>query len=204
MENLVKIQVPVSIAYPVLESLLKKQLVGEFIPKPKEGVEESPYAQILDIGLTGSSSGVGNIFLKVRIRILRTILKRDQVDLYVQAALGYDNTSQEVYVRQFRMESQTSSRFYNSSLEVLVNKVAYNQIIQKTRVNLQDIIEAELKKANGSLEKGLELKGLKLTGVVEEVRVQDILPKPNRMFLNLEVQAKVEVDVFDLGELMPV
>ena len=203
MENFVKIQVPVSIAYPVLENLLKKQLVGQYIPNPKEGAEESPYAQILDIGLTGSSSGTGNIFLKVRISILRTILKRDQVDLYVQATLGYNNATQEVYLHQFNMESQTSSRFYNSSLELLVNKVAYNQIIQKARVNLKEIIVAEMRKANGLLEKGLELKGLKLMGAVEEVRVQDITPKPNRMFLNLEVNAKVEVDVFDLGELMP-
>jgi hypothetical protein len=203
MENFVRIQVPVSIAYPVLESLLKKQLVGQFIPKPSADAEESPYAQILDIGLTGTSSGIGNIFLKVRIRILRTLLKRDQVDLYVQAALGYDNAAQEVFIRQFKMESQTSSRFYNSSLEVLVNKVAYNQIIQKTRVSLQEIILGELMKTNGSLEKGLELKGLKLTGAVEGLRVQDIAPKPNRLYLNLEVQAKVEVDVFDLSELMP-
>jgi hypothetical protein len=203
MENFVKIQVPVSISYPALESVLKKQLVGEFIPKPTEGTEASPYAQILDVGLAGSSGGTGDIFLKVRMRILRTLLKRDQVDLFVQAALGYDNEAQQVFIRRFNMESRTSSRFYNSSLEVLVNKVAYNQIIQKARVNVQEIILGELKKANGSLENGLELKGLKLTGAVEQVRVQDITPKANRMFLNLEVQAKIEVDVFDLSELMP-
>jgi hypothetical protein len=201
MENFVKLQVPVSISYPALESVLKKQLVGEFIPKPTEGTEPSPYAQILDIGLAGSSTGAEEIFLKVRIRILRTLLKRDQVDLYVLAKLGYDNALQLVFVRQFNMESRTSSRFYNSSLEVLVNKVAYNQIIQKARVNLQEIIGGELRKTNGALEKGLELKGLKLTGAVEEVRVQDITP--NRMFLQLEVQAKIEVDIIDLSELMP-
>jgi hypothetical protein len=203
MENFVKIQVPVSISYPALESVLRKQLVGEFIPKPTEGSQAPPYAQILDVGLAGSSAGTGDIFLNVRIRILRTILKRDQVDLFVQATLGYDNEAQQVFIRRFNMESRTSSRFYNSSLEVLVNKVAYNQIIQKARVNLQEIIQGELRKTNGSLENGLELKGLKLTGAVEQVRVQDITPKPNRMFLNLEVQAKIEVDVLDLSELMP-
>ncbi|WP_018479032.1 DUF4403 family protein [Pontibacter roseus] len=203
MENFVKIQVPVSISYPVLENILKKELVGEYIPKPTEGMEPAPYAQILDVGLAGSSTGAGDIFMKVRIRILRTLLKRDNVDLYVLATLGYDNAAQEVYVQQFRMESQTSSRFFNSALEVLVNKVAYSQIIQKARVNLGQLVAGELKKANGSLENGLELKGLKLTGMVEEVRVQDITPRPNRMFLNLEVQAKVEVDVFDLSELLP-
>lgn len=203
MENFVKIQVPVSISYSALEGVMKKKLVGEFIPRQTEDTDASPYAQILDVGLAGSSAGAGDIFLKIRIRILRTILKRDNVDLYVQATLGYDNATQQVFIRRFNMQSQTSSRFYNSSLEVLVNKVAYNQIIQKARVNLQEIIGAELGKANGLLDKGMEIKGLRLTGMVEEVRVQDIVPKPNRLFLNLELQAKVEVDVLDLSELMP-
>ncbi|PVY38930.1 DUF4403 family protein [Pontibacter virosus] len=203
MENFVKIQVPVTISYPALESVLRKQLVGEYIPKPSEDTNATPYAQILDVGLAGSSSGTGDIILRVRIRILRTILKRDNVDLYVQATPGYDNATQQVYIRRFNMQAQTSSRFYNSSLEVLVNKVAYNQIIQKARVNVQQIVAGELTKANGMLETGMELKGLKLTGAVEEVRVQDITPKSNRMFLNLELQAKMEVDVFDLSELLP-
>ncbi|MBX0332130.1 DUF4403 family protein [Pontibacter sp. HSC-14F20] len=203
MENFVKIQVPITVSYPALEGVLKKQLVGEYIPKPSEEASDSPYAQILDVGLAGSSSGNGDIILRVRIRILRTILKRDNVDLYVLATPGYDNDTQQVYIRRFNMQAQTTSRFYNSSLEVLVNKVAYNQIIQKARVNLAEIISGELIKANGMLETGMELKGLKLTGAVEEVRVQDITPKSNRMFLNLELQAKVEVDVFDLSELLP-
>lgn len=203
MENFVKIQVPVSISYPALETVLKKQLVGEFIPKPAEDTSASPYAQILDVGLAGSSAGTGDLILRVRIRILRTILKRDNVDLYVQATPGYDNAAQQLFIRKFNMQAQTSSRFYNSSLEVLVNKVAYNQIIQKARINLREIISGELTKANSLLEAGMELKGLKLTGAVEDVRVQDITAKSNRMFLNLELQAKAEVDVFDLSELLP-
>jgi hypothetical protein len=203
MENFVKIQVPVSISYPALESALKKQLVGEYIPKPAEGEEASPYAQILDVGIAGSSTGENDIFLRVKIRILRTILKRDQVDLYVVATLGYDNAAQQVFVQHFRMESRTSSRFFNSALEVLVNNVAYNQIIQRARVNLQEIISKELNKANGLLGNGLELKGLKLEGAVEEVRVQNLSPRPSRMFLDLELQANIQVDVLDLNELLP-
>lgn len=203
MENFVSIQVPVAISYAAIEGVLKKQLVGEYIPKPTEGETASPYAQILDLGLAGSSAGSSDIFLKVRIRILRTLLKRDNVDLYVQARLGYDNAAQEVYVERFSMESRTSSRFFNSGLEMLVNKVAYNQILQKARVNLREIIGKELHKANGMLEKGLELKGIKLNGAVEEVRVLDITTGPSRIFLNLGLQAKMEVDVLDLGEILP-
>ena len=203
MENFVKIQVPVTIAYPVIESVLKQQMVGEFIPRQTDEAGANPYAQILYVGLAGSSSGSGEVIVKVRIRILRTILKRDNVDLYVRAILGYDNATQEVYIQRFNMEAQTTSRFYNSSLEVLVNKVAYTQIIQKARVNLRDIIAAELTKANGKLGAGLELKGLKLTGAVDQVRVQNITPKPNRIYLELEVQATLEADVLDLSELLP-
>jgi len=203
MEHLVKIQVPVSISYPALESALKKQLVGEYIPKPTDGEDAAPYAQILDVGIAGSSTGDNDILLNVRIRILRTILKRDQVDLYVVATLGYDNAAQQVYVQQFRLESKTSSRFFNSGLEMLVNNVVYNQIIQRARVNLQEIFSKELKKANGLLSNGLELKGLKLEGAVEDVRVHNLSLKPKRVLLDLELQANIQVDVLDLSELMP-
>lgn len=203
MEHLVKIQVPVSISYPALESALKKQLVGEYIPKPTDGEDAAPYAQILDVGIAGSSTGDNDILLNVRIRILRTILKRDQVDLYVVATLGYDNAAQQVYVQQFRLESKTSSRFFNSGLEMLVNNVVYNQIIQRARVNLQEIFSQELKKANGLLSNGLELKGLKLEGAVEDVRVHNLSLKPKRVLLDLELQANIQVDVLDLSELMP-
>lgn len=201
MENFVKIHVPVTIAYSAIETVLKQQLVGTYIPKQTEGA--NPYAQIQYAGIAGSSGGSGEIILKVRIRILRTILKRDNVDLYVRAMLGYDNATQQVYIQRFGMEAQTTSRFYNSSLEVLVNKVAYSQIIQKARVNLGDMIAAELKKANGMLAEGLDVKGLKLTGGVDEVRVQNIIPKANRIYLELEVQARLEADVLDLSEVLP-
>jgi hypothetical protein len=203
MENLVKIHIPITIAYPAIESVLKQQMVGEFIPKQGDEPGANPYAQILYVGLAGSSGGSGEVIIKVRIRILRTILKRDNVDLYVRALLGYDNEKQEVFIQRFNMEAQTNSRFYNSSLEVLVNKVAYTQIIQKARVNLHNIIAAELTKANGMLADGLELKGLKLTGAVDQVRVQNITPKPSRVYLELEVQAKIEADVLDLSALLP-
>ncbi|TXK50258.1 DUF4403 family protein [Pontibacter qinzhouensis] len=203
MENLISIQLPIKIAYAAVEGLLKKQLVGEYIPKPEAGKEESPYAQILDVGVAGSSAGEGTIFLHVKLRILRTLMKRDQVDLYVVASVGYDNEAQYVFVKNFKVESRTRSTFYNKALEVLVNKVAYNQIIQKANVNLQAILSVQLQKLNTQLAEGLQVKGLKLKGAVSEVAVQNILPQPDRITLSVEVKAALEAEVFDLLSLMP-
>ncbi|MCC9165798.1 DUF4403 family protein [Pontibacter harenae] len=203
MENQIKVHLPIGVTYPALEEVLKKKMVGEYIPKLEEGVKASPYAQILDVGVVGSSSGTYNIILRVKIRVLRTVLKRDQVELYVQAKLTYDNTAQQLFVQRFNMEAKTTSGFYNTALEVLVNKVAYNQIIQKSRLNIKEILATELKKANTMLEKGLELKGLKLTGAVEGVLVQDVLPQPEKVTLILEAQANLEVNISELISLMP-
>lgn len=203
MENAVKIQLPVSVSYPALESLLKKQLVGEYIPKPEENTNEPPYAQILDVAITGSSAASFNISLRIKLRILRTVLKRDQVDLLVLASLDYDNAAQRLYVRTFRLEARTPSAFYNKALEVLANKVAYNQILKKTRFNLREILSKEINKANGLLESGLELKGLHLTGRVEKVLVQDISPQAEGVSLLLELQANAKADIFDILSLMP-
>ncbi|MFD2515009.1 DUF4403 family protein [Pontibacter locisalis] len=200
MENAIRIQLPVAITYPALEDVLKKQMVGEYIPRPDEG---TPYAQILDVGVAKSSAGANDIILAIKMRILRTVLKRDQVDLFVLATLDYDNEAEQLFVQKFNLESRTSSGFYNTALEVLANKVAYNQIIKKARFNLRETISKELEKANGLLDKGLELKGFKLVGKVEKVRVQEVKPIAGRVSLILEVQANLEADVFDLLSLMP-
>lgn len=203
MESSIKIHVPIAVTYPALEGVLKEKMVGDFIPRPEQGVPSSPYAQILDVRISGSSTGAYDVMLRVKLRILRTVLKRDQVDLYVLATLGYDNAAQQLFVRKFRVESRTSSSFFNTALEVLANKVAYNQILSKTRFNLKEIISGELSKANGLLEGGKELKGLRLKGAVEEVRVQDVIPQRDHVSLSFELQANLEVTIFDLLSLKP-
>jgi hypothetical protein len=204
MENAIRIQLPISVSYPALEEVLKEKVVGEYIPRPEEGVNEPPYARILDARIEGSSAGDYDVILRIRISILRTVLKRDQVDLLVQASLAYDNETQKLFVRKYKLDSKTSSGFFNSGLEVLANKVAYNQIIKKARFNLGDLISRELNKANGLLESGLELKGIKLLGKVERVRVQNVKAKTDGISLLLELQGNLEVRISDLLSLMPV
>ncbi|WP_347159422.1 DUF4403 family protein [Pontibacter chitinilyticus] len=203
MESPVSINVPVTVSYAALEEVLQQQLVGEYLPKPEAGSTATPYARVLNVGIAGTSAGAYNLLLRVQLKILRTVLKRDQVDLYASVALAYDNATQQLYVRQFSMESATSSSFYNTALQVLVNKVAYHQIIEKTRVDLKAIIAAELEKVNSQLAQGLELKGLKLKGTVTAVAVQDIVPKPDGLSLRLQVQGDLEVAVHDLARLLP-
>lgn len=203
MENSIKIQVPIAVSYPALEGVLKQQMVGDYIPRPEKGDDTPPYAQILDVGIAGSSTGANDVILRIKIRVLRTVLKRDQVDLYVLATLGYDNAAQQLFLQKFKLNSRTSSGFYNSALEVLANKVAYNQIVKKTRINLKEIISGELKKANGLLEKGLELKGLKLMGAIQQAGIYDVTLQPNQVSLLFELQGNLEADIFDLISLMP-
>ncbi|WP_242929181.1 DUF4403 family protein [Pontibacter vulgaris] len=203
MDKPVQLNIPLTVSYSALEGVLRKQLVGMYIPRPEDGITDNPYAQVLDVGITGSRAGAYNVRLRVRLSILRTVLKRDKVELYASASLAYDNATQQVYVQQFSMESATSSGFYNTALEVLVNKVAYNQIIEKARIDLKPIIAKELEKVNSQLAEGMELKGLKLKGAVEAVTVQNIDAKPEGLSLRLLAQGTLEVAVYDLASLLP-
>jgi hypothetical protein len=203
MENAIQLNIPLTISYSAFETVLQQQLIGMYIPEPEEGAALNPYAQVLDVGITGSRAGDYNVQLRVQLKILRTVLKRDMVDLYASAALDFDNATQEIYVQHFSMESATSSGFYNTALQVLVNKVAYNQIIEKARIDLKPIIAAELEKVNAQLAKGLELKGLKLKGGVATVTVQDVDPKPDGLSLRLQAQGNLEVAIYDLASLLP-
>ncbi|MBC5992581.1 DUF4403 family protein [Pontibacter cellulosilyticus] len=203
MDNAIRIQLPVSVTYHAIEEVLKKQLIGEFIPKPEAGTDEAPYAQLLDVGIVKSSAIANEVVLAIKIKILRTMLKRDQVELFVQATLDYDQANEQLYVQQFNLQSRTSSGLYNTALEVLANKVAYNQILKKARIDLREIISKELGKANSTLDEGLVLKGIKLKGTVETVRIHEVNLLPNRLLLLLEVQGNLEADIHDLLSLLP-
>lgn len=203
MESPILVSLPISISYAALEEVLQKQLVGEYIPKPENNVPTDPYARVLGVGIAGSSAGSYNLLLRIQLKILRTVLKRDKVDLYASVALAYDAVSQQLYVQKYTMESHTSSSFYNTALQVLVNKVAYNQVIEKARVDLKAIIGEELKKVNSQLEQGMALKGLKVKGAVEAVTVQHIIPKADGLSLVVQAQANLEVAIHDLASLLP-
>lgn len=203
MERPIQITLPISVSYSALEDVLQQQFIGEYIPKPEAGTEVGPYAQVLGVGIAGSSANAYNLLLRVQLKILRTVLKRDMVDLYASVALAYDNVSQQLYVQHYNMESHTSSSLYNTALQVLVNKVAYSQIIEKARVDLKTIIAAELQKVNSQLEQGMDLKGLKLKGAVETVTVQAIVPKADGLSLILQAQGNLELAIHDLSSLLP-
>jgi len=203
MEDAIKIYLPVTISYPALEGVLKSQLVGEYFPKSEEGAEAAPYVQVQDLGISGSRAAANEVIVRIKLRILRTVMKRDQVELFVLAALGYDNETQQLYVQQFKLDSRTSSGFYNTALEVMVNKVAYGQILKMARVDLAAIIAEQLVKANTTLQDGLEIKGIKLLGEVKSVRVLNVVPFPDKVALSVELHGNMEANVLNLAELLP-
>lgn len=203
MEHNINIQVPITITYDALEAALKKKMVGEYIPPAAEKNAQEAYARIQDISVTASTISGYNLFLALNIRVLRTLLKRDSVDLYVPLALGYDHERQQLFVKRYKVDVKTSSGFYNSALEVLANKVAYEQIMKKARFDVGGIIAREVGKVNAMLEAGLEVKGVTLTGRVAEVRVTDVDLQADKVSLMLIMQGDVAAEIKDLLSLMP-
>ncbi|MHA6249919.1 DUF4403 family protein [Pontibacter sp. CAU 1760] len=203
MESPINIHLPITISYPALEGVLQKQAVGQYIPKPEAGVDSQPYAKILGVEMTGHATGGYNVVLWVKLKILRTVLKRDEVNLQILATVGYDNAAQNLYVRQFKLSSMTSSSFYNTALEVLANKVAYSQIVSKSQVYLNDILAAEMKRVNGMLAEGVALKGASLQGEVKELSILDVVPQPQHVSLSLKLEGNLQVHIKDLLSVMP-
>lgn len=202
-KNTIRIHVPISISYTALEEVIRKKMVGELINKPGDSDEEAAYARILDVRIAGSSAGAYDLLLEVKVSILRTLLKRDNVNLHVPVSLGYDNERQLLYLRKYKVDVRTQSRFYNASLEVLANNVVYERVMKKARFNLRERIGQEIIKVNGQLEKGLEIKGARLTGAIEEISVLDIATEPEGVSLALQLGGHVQAEVFDLTSLLP-
>lgn len=203
MENNVNIHVPITITYPALEGVLRAKMVGEYIPRIDKGSNEAAYAQILNVSIAGNSVGAYDLALKIKIRILRTVLKRDNIDLFVQASLGYDQAGQQLYIKRFKVDSRTQSGFFNTALEVLANNVAYEKILQKAKVNLKDIIAKEKEKVNALLANGLEpVKGVFVKGIIDEISVPDMVAHSDSLALSLILHANVEAEITDLTSLL--
>lgn len=203
MENTISINLPVFISYPALEAAVKKKMAGEFIKTREHTGEEVRQAQILNIAIGYSSHPAYDLVINLRISILRTLLRREAVDLQVLASLAYDNEQQLLYVSKYTVDARTQSSFYNGSLELLANNVGYGQIIKKARVSVREILAREQLKVNGLLAEGLKLKGLTLTGSVGEVMIQNLYAQPEQLSLILIVKANVEAAITDLISLMP-
>ena len=204
MENHnIKINVPITIPYTTLERAARAKMVGEYITVKEDTGEDVRYARIVGISIFGSRTRPYDITVAIRVNVLRTLLKRDNVDLYVQAALGYDNEREQLFLSKYHLDVRTQSSLYNAGLEVLANTVASNKIMGKSKVNLRQKIDKELQKVNGLLESGLEMKGVRLTGAVDQVSVQDLLIHHDRVTLQLMVSGNVAVEVLDVTSLVP-
>jgi hypothetical protein len=199
----IKIRVPVSIPYTSLEEALRLKMVGEYISAKDDSGEEVKYAQILGVSLFNSSLKSYDITVALRLKVLRTLFKRDSVDIYVHAAVGYDNSRQQLFLSRYNMDVRTQSSFYNTGLEVLANTIASNKILDKSRFDVGGKIAEQVAKINGQLETGLEVKGLRLKGAVAGVNVQDIQLQETSITLLVIVSADVEVEVLDLLSLIP-
>ncbi len=202
MENSISIRVPITISYPALEAAVRQKMAGEFITNKDQAGVEVRHAQILDVAITGSSNPAYDLTINLKVSILRTLLKRDAVDLLVRASLAYDNERQLLYVSRYKVDSRTQSSFYNASLEVLANSVANSQILKRARVDLSTIINREVAKVNAQLETGMEIKGILLSGAVTGVHVQDINPQPDQISLVLLMSGNLAVEILDLTTLM--
>lgn len=204
MDHNIKLHVPVSISYNALEAALKHKMIGEYIPPASDKKEaEPPYAQIQDISIAASRVPGFDVVLALKINVLRTLLKRNNVDLYVLASLGYDNDAQLLFLRKYKVDVRTQSGFFNASLEVLANNVAHAQIMKKAKFDLKQLIGRERNKVNALLESGLAVKGAVVSGAVADVRVLDIDVLPDKISLVFELQADAAVEIRDLLSLMP-
>lgn len=199
----IQLHVPIFVSYPALEAAAQKKMVGEYINQPGAARGEDPYAQVLDVRIAPSSTGAWDLVLLVKVKILRTLLKRDSVDLQVPVSLGYDNERQLLFLHKYKVDVRTQSRFYNASLEVLANTVAYDTVIKKARFDLRERIGQEVAKVNAQLAEGLTVKGARLSGAVTRVQVSDIEAQEEGVALSLQLSGQLSVAVFDLLSLMP-
>lgn len=203
-QNNVVLNVPVAIPYPTLEKNARKLIVGKDIKAKNKKGKQRKYAEVMDLTLAGSTEPNHEVVLGLKVKIKRSLFKRELATLYFHADLDYDQQKEMLSINDYKLDSKTESVLFNRTLELLANKVVYNQVMQKLTFDVDQALDEQKKSLNDMLSKKIEIsKGISLTGAINEVEVKEILAQPQGISFLLNLTGNVDVEVLEINGLTP-
>jgi len=198
-EDNIKLNLPVKISYRVLEDVLQKKLVGEQIGMEDSRGTVKNYAEVLGANLGKSQKPNFDLTLNLKLKTLTTLFKNKEVTLLVHIAIGFDEVSQVLDVKEYDLEGQSKSWLMDNSLETIANTLIYKKIKNKMKLDLKPHIEEQLSNINQKLGDEMETApGVFLSGNVNILKVAEIIPGDSLLLIILEIGAYGFLDVKEI------
>ena len=186
--NNIQLRIPVKLGYPVLTEALKAKMLGEHIKKEDEDGEDSNYAKILDIGVSGSELEAYDLAVRVKFKTLTTFFHGKIGEVIVHATLKLDREKQQVYVSDFKLLGGIKNKLVNGILHTLINSWMYKKMKEKLSFNFRPVIEEQLIDLNKKLIGSMEVKeGVTVSGYLDNFAIEEIVPVDKELIVSVSI-----------------
>lgn len=193
------IRLPIKIAYTVVETFLRKKMIGELISSEDKDGNGSAYAEILDLSLGKSQDGDYDLALELKFKTLTTFFRNKEGKIVLHVSLDFDKEEQLVSVHNFRLEGNTKNWLFNKSLETIVNSFMRGKIQNKLNFDFRPEIEKHRRSMNEKLDNRLEVtEGIFLSGRLKTFKIDEILPKETHFLILVNFEGNTIVDIKEL------
>jgi len=190
------VSLPISIAYAVVETYLRKKMIGEIISSEAEDGKVSKYAEILDLSLEKSQDKNYHLVLEVKFKILTTLFKNKEGKILLQLLLDFDREEQLVRVDNFKLEGNTKNWLLNKSLETTFNTFMHGKIKNKMKFNFRPEIEKHLRSINEKMGNRLEVaEGIFLFGRLNTFKISEIILQSSQFLVLVNFEGNTLLDI---------
>jgi hypothetical protein len=190
------IRLPISLAYTVVETYLRKKMIGETISSEAEDGKVTIYAEILDLSLEKSQDEAYDLALELKLKTLTTFFRNKEGKILLHLSLDFDQEAQLASVNNFRLEGNTKNWLLNKSLETMANTFMRGKIKNKMKFDFRPEIEKHLRSMNEKLDHRLEVaEGIFLFGRLNTFKISEIIPQASRflVLVNFEGNTLLEI-----------
>ncbi len=199
-QNNIDLNIPLKIEFQTIEKKAKENLIGQYIKVKNKKGKEKKYAKILDVTINNSSIDKYDLKLGLKVKILRPLFKRKKGFIYLHSKMVFDKSNETLYVDKFKIDAQTNSWLANNSIEALANFIVYNRLKRKMSFDLDKKLDEQKIKLNKVLESKIEIsKGLNLSGVINDLDINEIKPLDSSLFLSFVFKGNMNVNILEIN-----
>lgn len=190
------IRLPINIDYSVVETYLRKKMIGETISSQTKDGKGSAYAEILNLSLEKSLDEDYDLALELKFKTLTTFFRNKEGKMVLHVSLDFDEEDQFVSVNNFKLEGNTKNWLFNRSLETIVNTFMHGKIKNKMKFDFRPEIEKQLRSMNEKLDNRLEVvEGIFLSGRLNSFRIYEIIPQASRFLVLVNFEGNTLLDI---------
>ena len=194
------IRLPINIDYSVIETFLRKKMIGELISSEDKDGNGSAYAEILDLSLGKSRDEAYDLALELKFKTLTTFFRNKIGKIVLLLSLDFDKVEQLVRVDNFELKGYTKNWLFNKSLETIINSFMRGKLKNKMKFDFRPEIEKQLQSMNEKLVDRLEIiEGIFLSGRLDSFKISEIIPKETQFLVLVNFEGNTILDIKKLA-----